>query len=119
MCGIAEFRCQGLSLADNHLRDIMNGFTYFHDKLKGNQDLIVVTQYNRHCLCDPTDQEKKQFLQIVETLAKGSKLLAYSPNDYSGTLSQCTLETLHPEEAVEQFWPSLETPPMRITIRAD
>ena len=119
MCGIAEFRCKNLAKNMDHLlSDVAREFTYSIDKIDKDRDLVSVTSYHEHCLCDPTLEERQQFLKIVETLFKNSDELVYSPNDYSDDPAQCFEETWSVKEVVEQYWPSLETPPMRITIRS-
>ena len=117
MCGIAEFRCKNLTNHTNLLRDVAHEFTYSIDKIGTDRDLVSVSSYHDHCLCDPTPEERQQFLKIIEILLRNSEELVYSPNDYSDDPSQCFEETWSAEEVVEHHWPSLETPPMRITIR--
>jgi len=118
MCGIAEFRCKNLAKDTRLLSDVAHEFTYSIDKIGKDTDLVSVTSYREHCLCDPTPEERQQFLEIIRTLLKNSEEIVYSPNDYSDDPSQCFEETWSAEDVVADHWPSLKTPPMRITIRS-
>lgn len=117
MCGIAEFRCRGL---DDHLGllDVAGEFTIELKRLDHERVFISIYEYHGHCLCEPTAEEKLQFLKVVTFLERSSKELVYSPNDYSYNLRECFLDTCSAEELVAKFWPSLRTPPMRVTVRS-
>lgn len=119
MCGIAEFRCKNLQVEVHLLDDVLSEFTYSRKKLDESHELISVEEYHNCCLCDPSDEERQQFFEAVTTLVRHSDEVVYSPNDYSYNPSECFEEVWSIEETVERYWPSLETPPMRITIRPE
>lgn len=116
MCGIAEFRCRGFGDHPGFL-DVASEFTTYLKALDHEQVFISVYEYHGHCLCDPTPEQKSRFLKVVTFLEQNCDELVYSPNDYSYSLEECSEEVWSPEEVVERYWPSLATPPMRITVK--
>lgn len=117
MCGIAEFRCKNLDAKSCGLEDLLSNFTFSTRPLERSQLLVSVEEIHGHCFCEPTESERSEFLEVVQRLRQHSEELVYSPNDYSDDPSECLEETWTPREAVRRYWPSLETLPMRITVR--
>ena len=115
MCGIAEFRCRGFRDHPGFL-DVASEITAYLKPVDHGQVFISIYEYHGHCLCDPTPEEKSLFLKVVTFLVQNCEELVYSPNDYSYNLRECFLEACSAEEVVERYWPSLATPPMRITV---
>lgn len=116
MCGIAEFRCKNLRVEAHLLDDVLSEFTYSRKQLDRSHELVSVEEYHSCCLCDPSAEERQQFYDVVATLVRHADKVVYSPNDYSDNPTECFEETWSIAETVERYWPSLETPPLRVTI---
>ena len=115
MCAFAEFRCAGLSLTWPLLPDVVERFAFEVERAK-EETTVSVSFFEDGCMCEPTEEMRRGLRALAEDLCLHAKDVQYSPNDYSDTLEECEILQMTASQAFAEYFPSLDTPPLRIRL---
>lgn len=116
MCAFAEFRCWKLSLTWPLLPEVAERFDVFIQRY-GDRASVCIPAFDDGCMCEPSDEMRTALRALAEDLCLHSLAVQYSPNDYSDSLWECELLDMTTGQAFSEYFPSLDTGPMRINLR--
>jgi hypothetical protein len=115
MCAVVEIQISGFALSQSQILSQLSKFKAHCDKNKAGYTISIVA-YGGTCLCDPEPGFSDDLKALLSQLSGRFDSVIYSPNDYQFPEDKTISACLTPNDIVERYPPSLNTPPMRIKV---
>lgn len=115
MCATAEIQLSGFALSESQIQSQRSEFKAYCIKSKTGY-LISIIAYRGECLCEPEPGFSEDLGTLLLELSSRFDSVIYCPNDYQIPESKTISASLTPNEIVEKYPPSLNTPPTRIKV---